>query len=84
MREISFHVHQTLKIMRKYVTKNPNQQAYALKLIPGVYEGKEKTRKNKNRRKAIFNWAAKGLFLLKGGGGYTLSGYYKTLSPTIA
>ena len=23
---------------------------------------------NKNRRKAIFNWAAKGLFFLKGGG----------------
>ena len=40
--------------------------------------------KNKNRRKAIFNWAAKGLFFLRGGGGYTHSGYYKTLSPTIA
>ena len=39
---------------------------------------------NKNRRKAIFNWAAKGLFFLRGGGGYTHSGYYKTLSPTIA
>ena len=23
---------------------------------------------NKNRRKAIFNWAAKGLFFLRGGG----------------
>ena len=40
--------------------------------------------KNKNRRKAIFNWAAKGLFFLKGGGGYTHSGYHKTLSATIA
>ena len=40
--------------------------------------------KNKNRRKAIFNWAAKGLFFLRGGGGYTHSGYHKTLSPTIA
>ena len=39
---------------------------------------------NKNRRKAIFNWAAKGLFFLRGGGGYTHSGYHKTLSPTIA
>ena len=39
---------------------------------------------NKNRRKAIFNWAAKGLFFLKGGGGYTHSGYHKTLSATIA
>ena len=29
------------------------------------------TCKDKNRRKAIFNWAAKGLFFLKGGGGYT-------------
>ena len=38
--------------------------------------------KNKNRRKAIFNWAAKGLFFLRGGGGYTHSGYYKTLSLT--
>ena len=28
---------------------------------------------NKNRRKAIFNWAAKGLFFLRGGGGYTYS-----------
>ena len=37
---------------------------------------------NKNRRKAIFNWAAKGLFFLKGGGGYTHSGYHKTLSAT--
>ena len=40
--------------------------------------------KNKNRRKAIFNWAAKGLFFLRGGGGYTHSGYHKTLSATIA
>ena len=39
---------------------------------------------NKNRRKAIFNWAAKGLFVLRGGGGYTHSGYHKTLSATIA
>ena len=39
---------------------------------------------NKNRRKAIFNWAAKGLFFLRGGDGYTHSGYHKTLSPTIA
>ena len=39
---------------------------------------------NKNRRKAIFNWAAKGLFFLRGGGGYTHSGYHKTLSATIA
>ena len=39
---------------------------------------------NKNRRKAICNWAAKGLFFLKGGGGYTHSGYHKTLSTTIA
>ena len=39
---------------------------------------------NKNRRKAIFNWAAKGLFFLKGGGGYTHSGYHKILSATIA
>ena len=39
---------------------------------------------NKNRRKAIFNWAAKGLFFLRGGGGYTHSGYHKTLSVTIA
>ena len=38
---------------------------------------------NKNRRKAIFNWAAKGLFFLKGGDGYTHSGYHKTLSVTI-
>ena len=29
------------------------------------------TIKNRNRRKAILNWAAKGLFLLRGGGGYT-------------
>ena len=41
-------------------------------------------KKNKNRRKAIFNWAAKGLFFLRGGGGYTHSGYHKTLSATIA
>ena len=41
-------------------------------------------KKNKNRRKAIFNWAAMGLFFLKGGGGYTHSGYHKTLSATIA
>ena len=39
---------------------------------------------NKNHQKAIFNWAAKGLFFLRGGGTYTHSGYYKTLSPTIA
>ena len=39
---------------------------------------------NKNRLKAIFNWAAKGLFFLRGGGGYTHSGYHKTLSATIA
>ena len=39
---------------------------------------------NKNRRKAIFNWAAKGLFVLRGGGGYIHSGYHKTLSATIA
>ena len=37
---------------------------------------------NKSRRKAIFNWAAKGLFFLRGGSGCTHSGYYKTLSPT--
>ena len=43
----------------------------------------EKT-ENKNRLKAIFNWAAKGLFFLRGGGGYTHSGYHKTLSATIA
>ena len=43
-----------------------------------------KLRMNKNRRQAIFNWAAKGLFFLKGGGGYTHSGYHKTLSATIA
>ena len=36
------------------------------------------------QNKAIFNWAAKGLFFLRGRGGYTHSGYYKTLSPTIA
>ena len=41
-------------------------------------------RLNKNRRKTIFNWAAKGLFFLKEGGGYTHSGYHKTLSATIA
>ena len=41
-------------------------------------------KKNKNRRKAIFNWAARGLFFLRGGGGYTHSGYDKTLSATIA
>ena len=41
-------------------------------------------RPNKNRRKAIFNWAAKGLFFLKGGGGYTHSGYHETLSATVA
>ena len=29
---------------------------------------------NKNRRKAIFNWAAKGLFFLRGGGCYTDAG----------
>ena len=29
---------------------------------------------NKNRRKAIFNRAAKGQFFLRGGGGYTHSG----------
>ena len=39
---------------------------------------------DKNRRKAIFNWAAKGLFFLKAGGGYTHLGYHKTLSATIA
>ena len=38
---------------------------------------------NKNRRKAIFNWAAKGLCFLKGWGGYIHSGYHKTLSATI-
>ena len=43
-----------------------------------------RNRRNKNRRKAIFNWAAKGLFFLKEGGGYTHSGYRKTLSATIA
>ena len=42
------------------------------------------TEVNKNRRKAIFHWAAKGLCFLKGGGGYTHSGYHKTLSATIA
>ena len=31
---------------------------------------------DKNRRKAIFNWAAKGLFFLREGGGYTHSGYH--------
>ena len=41
-------------------------------------------RQNKNRQKAIFNWAAEGLFVLRGGGGYTHSGYHKTLSATIA
>ena len=40
--------------------------------------------KNKNRLKAIFNWAAKGLFFLRGRGSYTHSGYHKTLSATIA
>ena len=40
--------------------------------------------RNKNRRKAIFNWAAKGLFFLKGGGDYTHSGYHKTFLATIA
>ena len=40
--------------------------------------------RNKNRQKAIFNWAAKGLFFLRGGGGYTHSGYHKTSSATIA
>ena len=38
---------------------------------------------NKNRRKAIFNWAAKGLFFLREGGGYTHSGYHKILSATL-
>ena len=38
--------------MRKYVTKNSNQKAYALKLIPGVLEGKEKTRKKTSLNKA--------------------------------
>ena len=42
------------------------------------------TRINKNRPKTIFNWAAKGLFFLRGAGGYMHSGYHKTLSPTIA
>ena len=41
-------------------------------------------RSNKNRRKAIFNWAAKGLVFLRGGDGYTHLGYHKTLSATIA
>ena len=43
-----------------------------------------KIKVNKNRLKAIFNWAAKGLFFLRGGGGYTHSGYHKTSSATIA
>ena len=50
--------------------------------LPGL--NNTKTCNNKNRRKAIFNWAAKGLLFLRGGGGYTHSGYNKTLSATIA
>ena len=50
---------------------------YPFRYSPRIYE-------DKNRRKAIFNWAAKGLFFLRGGGGYTHSGYHKTLSTTIA
>ena len=46
--------------------------------------GRKRNIVNKNRRKAIFNWAANGLFFPRGGGGYTHSGYHKTLSPTIA
>ena len=52
--------------------------------ICSVIRGELESFQNKNRRKAIFNWAAKGLFFLKGGGGYTHSGYHKTLSETIA
>ena len=37
---------------------------------------------NKNRRKAIFKWAAKGLFFLKGGGGYTHSHTHRTSCET--
>ena len=49
---------------------------------PAGYTAKTDTFLNKNRRKAIFNWAAKGLFFLRGGGGYTHSwAYYKTLPP---
>ena len=55
---------------------------YALKAWFGL--SRVKLCRNKNRRKAIFNWAAKGLFFLRGGGGYTHSGYHKTLSATIA
>ena len=41
--------------------------------IPDDLTGKQEVVNslNKNRRKAIFNWAAKGLFFLRGGGGYT-------------
>ena len=34
--------------------------------------------------KGEFNWAAKGPFFPRGGGGYTHSGHHKTLSATIA
>ena len=53
-------------------------------LVKSTYKWGAYNSYNKNRRKAIFNWAAKGLFFLRGGGGYTHSGYHKTLSPTIA
>ena len=41
------------------------------------YSRKGKLNENKSRRKAIFNWAAKGLFFLRGGGGYTNSATIK-------
>ena len=53
-------------------------------LVKSTYKRGAYNSYNKNRRKAIFSWAAKGLFFLRGGSGYTHSGYHKTLSPTIA
>ena len=58
------------------------QTTQELALPKGKLTGLLTLDRNKDRRKAIFNWAAKGLFFLRGSGDYTHSGYYKTLSPT--
>ena len=48
--------------------KNPIESPKSSKKILSSSNGESTT--NKNRRKAIFNWAAKGLLFLRGRGGY--------------
>ena len=69
--EMLYEVFESARSSAEYRTITAQTQAAA------------ETRIDKNRRKAIFNWAAKGLFFLRGGGGYTHSGYHKTLSATM-